>query len=511
MKKIKLRNSIISDLKLTTKVAVISILALISSAVTVTAMLKGIHSSQEKKHYEMQKTIVTASEQIMEMTIDSSVNIAKSIYTNENIYKFLNTKYDSASEYYDAFYNMQNNNPMSTAESNIIRRYTVYTENPTILTGGNVSSFTPVLDTDWYHAYKKLDKAMILYVDSEANVVSIIRRLDFHKLQTGDSCIKLDLDMNPLTNYCDAMDFNGELYIISGGTLIYSNIPDITIENTGINQDFECYIKNYYTSDIEYYAYENRLPVMTFVRENIVFIIVFGIIFLMIIIAGYVFTVNIRKRLDRAVNELSNGKRCMKHYSNGNDEIGKFIDICIDVSEKLAERNSDYRRTNEVFQQTSSRYNELFETAMRLDAELFISEKYPEIYRKYSRYITIDEEIQNMRHITTDITHSGMLNFQIPAYSLMMIANDLSDSSLSVDIVNSNDNLIVTFTRNTINEPTKILRLQAIFEDSEVTERYYFINNNPYNAYIRFVQCFGDRISAEISNKDNFTLKITIE
>lgn len=510
MKKIKLKNSIISDMNLTAKTAVISVLSLMSSLVVVVAMLRGIHVSQEQKHSEMQKTIVTASEQLMETTIESGVNIAKSIYINENIYSFLNTEYDSSSEYYDAFYNLQNNNPMSIAETNIIDDYIVYTENPTILTGGSISSFTPVLDTDWYHEYKKLNKPMILYVDSKTDVVSIIRRLDFQNLRTGESCLKLDLNMKLLSEYCDSLDFNGELYIINGGSLIYSNVPDITIENASINPDFECYIKNYYTSDIEYYAYENRTPALTFVRENLPFIIIFVVLLALSVISGQIFVVNIKKRLQYSAGELMSEKKVLNSSGNGRDEIGHFIDVCIKVAEKLAVRNSDYRRTNEEFQQTNSRYSELFSTAMRLDAELAVSEKYPEVSRRYSGYITPEEEALNIRRITHNITFSGKTEIKVPAYSLMMIAEDLSDSSLSADILQNEDNVIVTFTRDTISEHAKVLRLHAIFEDTDVTEEYYFSRNNPYNAYIRLIHCFGDRISVDINNKNNFTLCITI-
>lgn len=510
MKKIKLRNSVISDLTLKTKMSIISVLAVISSCVAVIAMLRGIYISQEQKHSDMQKTIVTASEQLMEMTIESGVNIAKSIYINENIYSFLNTEYGSSSEYYDAFYNLKHNNPMSIADTNIINKYIVYTENPTILTGGNISSFTPVLNADWYQEYRKLDKPMILYIDSKTGVVSIIRRLDFQNLKTGESCLKLDLNMKLLSDYCDSLDFNGELYIINGGSLIYSNVPDIDIENTGINPDFECYIKNYYTADIEYYAYENRTSAITFVRENLVFIIVFIAVLLIMIISGQVFTANIKKRLQRSANELMKENKHYDNSGNGTDEIGEFIDICTKVAEKLAARNSDYRRTNEEFQQTNSRYSELFATAMRLDAELAVYEKYPSVCRKYSGYITFEEEISNICHVTRNITFSGKNDIKVPAYALMMIAEDLLDKSLSVSIIQNENNATITFSRDTVHEPAKILKIYAIFEDSDITDEYSFTQSNPCNAYMRLVHCFGNRVSVKINNRNNFTLCITI-
>lgn len=473
-------------------------------------MIKGIYTSEKKKHIDMQKTIVTTSEYLMEMTIENSVNIAKNIYTNENIYNFLNTEYKSSSEYYDAFYQLQHNNPMSIAETNTINSCIIYTENNTILTGGNISSFQSVTNTNWYHTYKKLNKPMILYIDPETNVTSIIRRLDFQNLKTGESCLKIDINMSVIKNDFDELNFDGKLYIINDGSLIYSNIPDTTMENIDINSDFECYIKNYYTSDIEYYAYENRTPIISFINANAIFIAIFSGISVLMIICGYIFNFNIKRRLKRFEKEIQSGIKYSSLSRNGKDEIGKFIDICANVAERLDTCNNDFIRTSREFQQSNLRYNELFLTAMNLDTELYIHENYPRIHHRYAGYITVDDEINNIQLITNNITVSGNTDIKIPEYSLMMIAENLADESLSVNIVQNKNLLIVTFNRNAINEQSKILKLHAIFEDGNITDEYSFNQNNPYNCYIRIMQCFEDRISVQINNQKNFSLSITI-
>lgn len=64
MKKIikdKFRISLISDIRLNKKTSFIYIMSILASVVVIIAMIKGIYNSQEKKHDEMQKTIVTAS------------------------------------------------------------------------------------------------------------------------------------------------------------------------------------------------------------------------------------------------------------------------------------------------------------------------------------------------------------------------------------------------------------------------------------------------------------------
>ncbi|MDE6426607.1 MAG: hypothetical protein K2K89_10820 [Ruminococcus sp.] len=511
MKKIKhhLKTSVVSDIKLNTKSAVINIISILSSVVVISAMVRGIYVSQQQKHSDMQKKIVTASEQLMEMTIDSGVNIAKSIYINEHMYEFLNTEYSSSGEYYDAFYSLQHNNPMAIADTNIINHYCVYTENPTILKGGNINSFETVLEADWYHEYKKLNKPMILYIDDETDVVSIIRRLDFQNLTTGESCLKLDLNMKLVTDYCDNLDFDGKLYIINGGSLIYSNIPNIDIEETNINQDFECYIKNYYTSDIEYYAYENRKSLKNFIMDNILFIIIFILLTVAMISIMGVFNSNIKKRIRRSAEVILN-ENSMNTYSNGKDEIGEILDMCIKASERLAENTTHNRRKNEEIQESSSRYRELLTTAMHLDAELAVSQKYHNVFRRYSDNIPLSYEINNIRQITPDVIVSGILDIKIPPYSLFMIAEDLKNENLSVIVSRNKNNVDITF-RSDVQEQFKVLRLNAIFEETNIINAYSFSYNNPYNPYMRLIHCLGDRISVKIKSKNNFTLCITIK
>lgn len=506
--------SIISDLSIKNKLLFINLMAVISVAVVIFAMIKTICSVQKEKHSEMQETIVTASEQLMEMTVESGVAIAKSIYTNENIYAFLNRDYSSSAEYYDAFYDFQKNSPLSIAETNIVRKYVIYSENPTVLTGGCISSFDSVKSQDWYHAYKKINKPMILYISD--NTVSLIRKLDFQTLNTGESCLKLDLNMSLLTNYCNNLDFHGELYIISGGSLIYSNNENITIDRTGINQDFECYTKNYYTADIEYYAHATRKPVSQFISDNLLFILILSALILVMIIFGQLLVLNIKKRIRRSAEALCKGEKL--NINNGKDEIGELIDICAAVSEKLTLRSSEYERTNEEILQKNSNYNSLFTTAMRLDAELYTMKKYPEICDKDSENIPFEEEFENLRtvadkhgiEVSTDI--QGYARIEVPAYSLALIADELisSDGKTSVKAFHNENGISISFHKDKIQESSKVLKINAVFEDDNITDEYSFRHNYTYNPYLRLKHCLGSKVGAEITNRNEFTLIINI-
>lgn len=497
-------SSVISDISIKAKTAVLTATVVIAVVSAVLAMFHAVRISQEEKHKNMQKMIVTASEQLMEMTIESSVAIAKSIYTNENIYNFLNKEYSSSADYYDAFYEFQEKTPLAIAETNIINKYTIYSENPTILNGGKISTFDSELNADWYHAYKKLNKPMILFVDSDDNTVSLIRRLDFQNIRTGESCIKLELNTRIVTDYCKNFNFDGELYIVSGGAIIYSNIEDMTIENTGINQDFESYIKNYYTADIEYYAHETRETARDFFLENIIFIVFIAVILILFVASMVIFSANMTKRMTKATETLRTGG---KPDDCGKDELGNLVGVCADISEKLSQRSSESEKTNEKIIQKKSIYNMLFNTAVNLWAGLETARKYPELQSGTAEDIPLADEIRNLSLIGVDVKSDGdIAEINVPACSLVLVCGNLTEDGgkLSAEYKGSE----IVFSKETKESPSKVLKINAIFETENIAEEYTFSQDSEYNPYIRLKSRFGGDISAEASDRGGFRLVI---
>ncbi|MDE5582599.1 MAG: hypothetical protein K2J08_02690 [Ruminococcus sp.] len=503
-RKQKYSGSVFSDISIKAKFITADFAIIATAFFVIFAMFGAVGKSQGEKHKEKEKMMVTASEQLMEMTIDSGVAIAKSIYINENIYKFLDRNYTSSADYYDAFYKFQEQSPLTIAETRIIKRYTIYTENSTVLNGGRISTFESELDKDWYHAYKKLNKPMILFIDSEENTVSLIRKLDFQKISTGESCIKMDINTGILSDYCDNFGFDGELYIISGGSVIYSNIEDVGIENTGINQEFESYIKNYYTADIEYYAHETRKPTEAFFSENAVFLIIFTAVAVAFIFFGQLFVINIRKRIRKATEILRNGG---KPVECGRDEIGVLISECAELSEKLTVRSSESAKTHEKIIQGKSNYKRLFTSALNQWAELEISRKYPEIYGSQSEMTTLADEAERLKTAGINVIYNDdVQNIEMPVYSLLLIAGNLTADGGNLSVYCGKSEVI--FESGLNQSPSKVLRINAIFETVNIPDEYEFSENSDYNSYLRLKNYFGNKVSAETSDRKGFRLII---
>ena len=96
MKRKKRSFSLFSNLTVRKKFALNSII-LVAAVITVgIAMAHTIITEQKSKYSQMEKTALTASEHIMNMSVESAVSIATNIYANESVYDFLNTEYAEA-------------------------------------------------------------------------------------------------------------------------------------------------------------------------------------------------------------------------------------------------------------------------------------------------------------------------------------------------------------------------------------------------------------------------------
>ena len=200
-------------------------------------MIKDLSKSDEKYKKEMEETTISAVEQYINTSIDNVVSIANTLYTNSTLYEFLNKNYDTSTEYYDAFYQIKKNNSLSVAESQNITKYTIYTENKTILSGGNFSSSLNSSE-EWYNYFIKANKPMIIYCDQQENKMSLIRKLDFYTLNSGNCYLKIDINLNLMHDYFNNINFNGKLLIMNGGFIIYSNLDDNSMENLKITTEY---------------------------------------------------------------------------------------------------------------------------------------------------------------------------------------------------------------------------------------------------------------------------------
>lgn len=520
-KKKKLNIPLFSDLTVAIKFLLLDIMLLLAVVMVFTAMLRAISAAQKEKYTQMERTVITASEQITEMAVDSAVALAKNIYSNEMIYTFLNKRYASSSEYYEAYYPLQQNTAMRLADSNVVRGCTIYTENPTVLTGGNLKKLESAKNEYWYKCFQKLNKSTILCIDPETSSLTLARKLDYISLDTGESYLCMEISKSALIKNFENLGFDGDLYLMSGSTLIYSSSDESDADEIVITPEFDCITRNYYSADIEYYSRANKNGFRDLVLVNKLLLITLALVVIVVIVSGYLMSHNIKRRVRAAEDDFnrSGSTPSLVKGENGKDEIGTLLDICCSMSERIRLNGSEYKISSDSLMQKSSDYDSLYATAMRLDAELTIINKFPDFNRNISdEFVPLSSEIKQLEKFAelNNVEISGTIyedeNLRVPTYSLILIADDIfrTFSNISIMLHSQGREALVSFQSDTVPKSSDTLKLHAIFEENGISDEYTFDRNSRINPYLRFKHCLGDNADAEIKDKDNFhiTLKI---
>ncbi len=522
-KKEKTRKTPFSDMSVSLKFIVLDFWLLLAVAMVFSAMLRAISAAQKEKYTQMERTVITASEQITDMAVDTAVAIAKNIYSNETIYTFLNKKYASSSEYYEAYYPLQQNTAMRIADTNVVNGCTIYTENPTVLTGGNLKKLDSAKNEYWYKCFKKLNKSTILCIDPDTASLVLVRKLDYVSLDTGESFLCMEINKKALVKNFENLGFDGDLYLMSGGTLIYSSSEDVSeADQIEITPEFDCITRNYYSADIEYYSKANKNGFRNFVLVNKILLITLAVVIIMVIATGYMMSHNIKRRIRTAENDFnkSGSTPSLVKGRNGKDEIGTLLDICCSMSERLKLKGSEYKMSSDSLMQKISDYDSLYATAMRLDAELTIINKFPDFNRHISdEYVTLGSEIEQLEQFA-DIKGAeingnifGSEKILIPAYSLLLIADDIfrTFSNVSINLHRRDDQAFISFLSDTAPKSSDTLKFHAIFEENGISDEYSFDRSSRINPYLRLKHCLGSSVDAEIKDKDSFKVTFRIK
>ena len=486
------------------------------------AILRTVSSTQKKKYKQMEHTVVTASEQIMNMSVESAVSIAKNIYTNEAIYNFLNKRYSSSSEYYEAYYPLQQNTAMNIADTNIVKCCNIYTDNPTILSGGSIYKLETAADSYWYECFRKMNKATVLCIDPDTNNIILVRKLDYMNLDTGESYLTLELNGSVLNQFADNLEFDGELYIMSGGELLYSSDKsDETVDDVSITPAFECITRNYYTLDIAFYSCAARKGIKDFVIGNKAMLVCLAAVILLVVLMGHVVAFGINNRIKPILSAYgdSGGIGDVTEGNCGKDEIGKLIDVCCGMSKRLMEKGSEFEMSSDSLMRKSSDYESLFTAAMRMNAELLVREEIPEaLIGTADEYITLSAEAGLLGKTADKYGAVYSITGEpcsepIPAYSLVLIAADAFSSfgATACTVKCDGTKTVVTFEGDKPLKSAAALRLRAIFEGEGISEEYSFERVNRYNPYLRLKHCLGKKADAEVSGKNSMKLVITID
>ncbi len=516
MKKRK-KGSPFSRLRMGQKFLIIDIAALAVIIVMLCILTDAIRRDEQNRRDMISTITVTSAEQCMNTAIETGVSVARSLYTNAKLAAFLNTEYSSSAVYFDAYYQFQQDENLPLAELNIVKDYTIYSANTTIMSGGNIRSLESVRNAGWYQTLLRKNKSIILYCDPDSHVLSLIRKLDYYDMNVGECILKLDLNTSALEDYCDALGFDGELDITCEGALLYSNAAE-SMEEVRINQDFQQSTKNYYTVDIEYYARTAPLSIFGLLTGNWVLMVLLGVTVVLMVLFAWLLVRELQKRIRRTetLYQQEGNVTALRAEDNGQDEIGRLIRICIALSDKVSLKTNQHQHVQEQLSDKQESYNRLYQIAVRQDVQLSMQRLYPALCTDKDVH-TLSEEMAIVREVVSaypesavDVPKDVPADFDVPVYALALVVDDLLRTGNEVVLSCTEDTITLHCQNVAVPPPARMLKLGAIFEEGNISSEYFFRPQYAYNPYLYLKYTLDDRVQVLITRENGFFMDLTI-
>ena len=219
----------------------------------------GNSESRSAKH-DMQN-VANAVQNSFYNSVDYAASLGKNIYTSQYIENFLDKEYESNLDYVDAYQKLFMDTLLSDRFGMDHLVFTLYTDNPTVVDGGNVSGIKAARQSIWYEQLKASDSGKvlcILYDNSNSPAVAakrrilFIQKLNFYQNSSNEKILAINMDYGTIVRNLSAMNYSATVYICQGDKIVLSNGAH---SNQG--QDFDLFTdkkKIGYVQDMELYG-----------------------------------------------------------------------------------------------------------------------------------------------------------------------------------------------------------------------------------------------------------------
>ncbi|GGF94886.1 sensor histidine kinase [Paenibacillus abyssi] len=156
--------------------------------------------------------------------IDEAVGISYQFYFDPVFNELLNRDYPDAISYIEAYDSLLKGTFYLYTQTYL----NVYTDNPGILTSGNIERITDdIKDSAWFQTLQTANASYPLLVFDEGGL-SLLLRLDNNRSAQYLNLIKIDLNRTAIRQVIQNSAFDGNLYILSPeGMITFSNDPTI--------------------------------------------------------------------------------------------------------------------------------------------------------------------------------------------------------------------------------------------------------------------------------------------
>lgn len=294
--------------------------------------------------------------------IDDAIGISTVLYTDNNLYTFLETRYDSITEFiraYNAdFRDIDKYVPIYSS----IHSISVYTDNETVIFAGGVYPIDEqVKESYWYQNTKNLRKSYPVLTRTKGksdklDTFSVIRELDHYHYNSTQKILKIELGKELLTQTFNNITFPGDIYLVNEDNVIEyttdSSIPwedrDYQFDSIVLPDNTVVLEKQY---DLQYInqwkvigvASENALVDEVRNSRNFIFYLALVNFVLPSLVIIYISS-SIHRRLSRIVKHMrkvEDQNFAMIEGLDYRDEIGELTSAFNRMSQKIKELIND--------------------------------------------------------------------------------------------------------------------------------------------------------------------------
>lgn len=301
-----------------------------------------IHSEQVSRRHEMEN-IANAVHYNLYNGIDSAAELGKSIYMNKYINEFLDKKYSSSLDYVISYQNFFKDTLLENSVGIDNVMITMYSENDTIVNGGEFSRLEMIKESEWYEYLKNSGLDTALYFDyNESNSPAVeakrkimfLKKLNFYGEAGIEKVLKIELDYSSMTRNLTKMNYATPVYICWNDQIVLSNG-----KHASVGKDFEPFEEedkvgyaqdmSLYGIDLKIYVLKSEVKSLTQIIRNfpiILLLILINAVLPIIMVRGFnrSFTVRLGE-LSEAFKNVENEHLVEIENARGKDEIGSLM------------------------------------------------------------------------------------------------------------------------------------------------------------------------------------------
>lgn len=335
----------LNNVKLKHKLRVVYLVCVIVPIIlTDGAVLISVSNYRKSEQIHEMRSIASASINLITNSVDRAEYLSGNIYLNQYLDGYLSKRYASAAEYVESYNSFKHStfflgNTISVDRTNVV----MYTDNSTIIKGGEFSTIDAVAMEPWFQEYEAGDRETVVrfYYDSyRAPLYQPERKLLYimemdHFTKTGmRKLLKLELDYATIVKDIKNMNFIYPVYICQDGKILLSNEGG---NNTGQDfQEFIDYPKVKYQESFIIYGQEYQVYVLK-KRDDfknnllkmlplVIIMLLFSILIpwlVMNLIEGSI--VDRVQKLERAFKNTDSDYLTPIEYEESKDEIGSLM------------------------------------------------------------------------------------------------------------------------------------------------------------------------------------------